>query len=309
MFEVLRQVSPDRGVKDWAELQRMMEPLAKAASALPPTAIRLDPGVAVTALGRYLPHLLSSGADASKLVGPFSKVSRGLPWCSQQANKQSLGTGAHAHQVKALSKGISVVQLPSPWSCTSELLPAAPAEQRGECLQAGGAFLQGTLGISMLRWGLPGSCTISVQYGQPAESNSLCPEVAQLLLSVSLHLRCLQVIDGKITDPFVRNWLDLLCFLLSGLPANGTIAAEASVCLQSMCVSTPWRMDMQCLSTLIALCWTQPCSTSDQSCRPTWPEKESAQCLAWGSCSCLVAAQLGLRKKVRSAWHGGLAVA
>ena len=74
MFEVLRQVSPDRGVKDWAELQRMMEPLAKAAGALPPTAIRLDPGVAVTALGRYLPHLLSSGADASKLAGPLSKV-------------------------------------------------------------------------------------------------------------------------------------------------------------------------------------------------------------------------------------------
>jgi hypothetical protein len=28
------------------------------------------------------------------------------------------------------------------------------------------------------------------------------------------------------TDPFIRNWLDLLAFLLSGLPANGTIAAE-----------------------------------------------------------------------------------
>ena len=37
-----------------------------------------------------------------------------------------------------------------------------------------------------------------------------------------------QVIEGKITDPFVRNWLDLLCFLLSGLPANGTIAAEVA---------------------------------------------------------------------------------
>jgi phytoene dehydrogenase-like protein len=29
-----------------------------------------------------------------------------------------------------------------------------------------------------------------------------------------------------ITDPFLRNWLDLLCFLLSGLPATGTSAAE-----------------------------------------------------------------------------------
>jgi carotene isomerase len=36
------------------------------------------------------------------------------------------------------------------------------------------------------------------------------------------------IIDNVITDPFIRNWLDLLCFLLSGLPANGTIAAEVA---------------------------------------------------------------------------------
>lgn len=35
----------------------------------------------------------------------------------------------------------------------------------------------------------------------------------------------LQVMSD-VKDPFVRNYLDLLCFLLSGLPANGTIAAE-----------------------------------------------------------------------------------
>lgn len=35
------------------------------------------------------------------------------------------------------------------------------------------------------------------------------------------------VLDGaNIRDPFIRNWLDLLSFLLSGLPANGTVAAE-----------------------------------------------------------------------------------
>lgn len=32
--------------------------------------------------------------------------------------------------------------------------------------------------------------------------------------------------DTVIRDPFLRNWLDLLCFLLSGLPASGTNAAE-----------------------------------------------------------------------------------
>ena len=35
-----------------------------------------------------------------------------------------------------------------------------------------------------------------------------------------------KVIDGTITDPFIRNWLDLLCFLLSGLSASDTSAAE-----------------------------------------------------------------------------------
>lgn len=37
-----------------------------------------------------------------------------------------------------------------------------------------------------------------------------------------------RIIDGVITDPFIRNWLDLLCFLLSGLPADKTIAAEVA---------------------------------------------------------------------------------
>jgi phytoene dehydrogenase-like protein len=34
------------------------------------------------------------------------------------------------------------------------------------------------------------------------------------------------LLSGVIQDPFIRNWLDLLCFMLSGLPAEGTIAAE-----------------------------------------------------------------------------------
>jgi carotene isomerase len=36
------------------------------------------------------------------------------------------------------------------------------------------------------------------------------------------------IMDSVIRDPFIRNWLDLLCFLLSGLPADGTIAAEVA---------------------------------------------------------------------------------
>jgi carotene isomerase len=37
-----------------------------------------------------------------------------------------------------------------------------------------------------------------------------------------------QIMQGVVQDSFVRNWLDLLCFLLSGLPANGTSAAEVA---------------------------------------------------------------------------------
>jgi len=35
---------------------------------------RYDPGVLLTAIGRYLPQLASGGTDALKLTGPFSKV-------------------------------------------------------------------------------------------------------------------------------------------------------------------------------------------------------------------------------------------
>ncbi|GBF96586.1 carotene isomerase [Raphidocelis subcapitata] len=95
--------------RDWARLQEVMKPLARAATLLPPVAIRFDPGVVVSALGRYLPQLLSGGADALKLTGPFSKI-----------------------------------------------------------------------------------------------------------------------LDGTVSDPFIKNWMNLLCFLLSGLPADGTIAAEVA---------------------------------------------------------------------------------
>ncbi|MGG6294381.1 phytoene desaturase family protein [Leptolyngbya sp. AN02str] len=37
-----------------------------------------------------------------------------------------------------------------------------------------------------------------------------------------------RIVDEVIQDPFICNWLDLLCFLLSGLPASGTSAAEVA---------------------------------------------------------------------------------
>jgi carotene isomerase len=35
-----------------------------------------------------------------------------------------------------------------------------------------------------------------------------------------------KIIEGVVQDEFIRHWLDLLCFLLSGLPASGTSGAE-----------------------------------------------------------------------------------
>jgi hypothetical protein len=35
-----------------------------------------------------------------------------------------------------------------------------------------------------------------------------------------------EVIAGTVKHPFITRWLDLLCFLLSGAPASGTLAAE-----------------------------------------------------------------------------------
>lgn len=40
------------------ELQRVMKPLAQAASVMPPMAFRADPFVLATTLGRYFPYLL-----------------------------------------------------------------------------------------------------------------------------------------------------------------------------------------------------------------------------------------------------------
>jgi len=39
-----------------------------------------------------------------------------------------------------------------------------------------------------------------------------------------------KIIDGSgVTDEFIKNWLDLLCFCLSGVPSDGTITAEMAM--------------------------------------------------------------------------------
>lgn len=104
--EVLTRLRGDDAVTEWRNLQRVMEPLANAATALPPAALRSDLGAAIT-MSRFAPSLARHITNVGKLTGPFSRI-----------------------------------------------------------------------------------------------------------------------VDSVVKDPFTRNWLDLLCFLLSGLPANGTSTAE-----------------------------------------------------------------------------------
>ncbi len=106
--EVLQKLRGEQAVAEWRQLQRVMEPYAQAAVALPTAALRLDFG-AVWTLGRYAPTMLRHAASLNKLTGSFS-----------------------------------------------------------------------------------------------------------------------QIMNGTVNDPFIRNWLNLLCFLLSGLPANDTNAAEVA---------------------------------------------------------------------------------
>ncbi len=106
--EVLQNLRGPEAVAEWRELQRVMQPLASAAVALPTAAVRFDWGAFRTA-APFVPKLLKHSLNTLKLTGPFSRI-----------------------------------------------------------------------------------------------------------------------MDGVITDPFARNWLDMLCFLLSGLPASGTSTAEVA---------------------------------------------------------------------------------
>ncbi|KAK9814184.1 hypothetical protein WJX72_001911 [[Myrmecia] bisecta] len=107
-LDVLREAAGPSALAEWARLREVMQPLAAAATALPPVALRSDAAV-VLSVAKYLPSLLSAGLSALKLTGPFSKV-----------------------------------------------------------------------------------------------------------------------MDGVVNDTFIRNWMDLLCYLLSGQPASGTVAAEVA---------------------------------------------------------------------------------
>ncbi|WP_199247705.1 NAD(P)/FAD-dependent oxidoreductase [[Phormidium] sp. ETS-05] len=71
--EVLQNLRGKQAVAQWRQLQRVMEPYAKAATALPPAAGRFDWG-AIFTIGKFLPALLPHIASFPKLSGPFSEI-------------------------------------------------------------------------------------------------------------------------------------------------------------------------------------------------------------------------------------------
>lgn len=70
--EISRVGGSNAGV-EWRELEKVMEPLARAASSLPAAALRQDLGVLFT-VGRFLPRLLPNIASTGGLLAPFSDV-------------------------------------------------------------------------------------------------------------------------------------------------------------------------------------------------------------------------------------------
>ena len=71
--EVLAKLRGQKAVAQWRELQRVMKPLASAAIAIPPAALRWDIGAVLTA-GRFAPSLLRHIPHIAKLTGPFSQI-------------------------------------------------------------------------------------------------------------------------------------------------------------------------------------------------------------------------------------------
>ena len=71
--EVLAQLRGESAVAEWRNLQRKMEPLAAAAVALPPSAVRWDWGAILT-LGQFIPSFAKHAFNGLKLTGAFSRL-------------------------------------------------------------------------------------------------------------------------------------------------------------------------------------------------------------------------------------------
>lgn len=126
-----------------------------------------DLGVLSTAFGRYFKDLLSSGPVAAQLTSPFSKV---MPLHAQ----------VHPAQVQSVAA-----------SCTSTLRAAT------RCLPVLHALLRQLFAAPfrhIVLWDMHRQRKTAVRY-----SEADCSILSNLLF-------VMQVIEGQVKDPFIRNW-------------------------------------------------------------------------------------------------------
>ncbi|MFH7030811.1 MAG: phytoene desaturase family protein [Heteroscytonema crispum UTEX LB 1556] len=75
--EVLARFCGSDAVTQWRELQRVMEPLANAAIAIPPAALRFDMGAVVT-ISKFALLMGRHVTNIGKLTAPFSRIMEGV---------------------------------------------------------------------------------------------------------------------------------------------------------------------------------------------------------------------------------------
>ena len=86
----------------------------------------------------------------------------------------------------------------------------------------------------------------------------------------------------------MRNWLDLLCFLLSGLPANGTIAAEVRLCLKEHVFMYKHALAQRHGVIVSCDCSVLDSATQQRATTPDGLGQEACMCSGRCLCSCLV---------------------
>ena len=69
----IRRVGGEDSFRAWKRLEQELMPLGQAAAALPATALRFDPWVALTT-SRFLPGLLQAGMNAGAITGTFGAI-------------------------------------------------------------------------------------------------------------------------------------------------------------------------------------------------------------------------------------------
>jgi len=217
-----------------------MAPLAKAATVIPPVAFRYDPGacavlccavlccaVLCCAVLCSLPPLQPSATQSS--TNPFNALIPSAP----PPKKKSHPPHNHQQQHRCADQ-------------RHRPQPAAAAVGGCRCDEAHWAVQQGRgLGgfwrervivvvyIHRRTYPFPGPTTDPSTPSKKAKTTSPSPAPtpqtpAPTPAPTPQNPPTPQILDASVSDPFIRNWMNLLCFLLSGLPADGTIAAEVA---------------------------------------------------------------------------------